>query len=56
MENETKEVIEISKERYEHLLKLERYVYHWCNPYRVCPKCDNYVMDGWCCDKCGYGF
>ena len=56
MENETEEVIVISKELYEHLCKLEIYVNDYCNPFHICPKCGSYVEKGWSCIECGYGF
>ena len=51
-----KNIIELEKERYEHLQKLEMYVYDYCDPFHICPECGSYVKVGWSCLKCGYSF
>ena len=48
--------IEIEKEQYEHLCKLEKYFKDYCNPFHICPECGSYVMIGWNCVDCGYDF
>lgn len=39
---ENKQEITISLEEYEHLKKLQRFVYNWHPSYSVCPKCGAY--------------
>lgn len=48
------ETIEISKETYNHLCKLARFVSNYCNGYRICKKCGTYVANGYCCIECGH--
>lgn len=51
-----KNTIEIEKERYKHLCKLEKYVNDYCNSFHICPECGSYVMTGWTCMNCRYTF
>ena len=46
--------IEISKEEYNHLCRLEQFVSNYCNPYSVCKKCGAYVADGYICFECSH--
>ena len=46
--------IEISKEEYNHLCRLEQFVSNYYGSYRVCKKCGAYVADGYICFECSH--
>ena len=50
------ELITISKEEYEHLLRLKEYINNWHDMDNIwkCPKCNTYNPEIYKCIKCNY--